>query len=137
MSLEAIAAMLGHKSLDMTLVYAKIANRTVAEEYFTVAEKVDALYARPAQLPGDASARTWPASTANTTASSATATASAPSHGLRVREHLRDLHVLHHRPRVPTHPARPTRRRLRQRPKPAEHPSTDTLIASLDTTEAS
>ena len=47
MSLEAIAAMLGHKSMDMTLVYAKIANRTVAEEYFTVAEKVDALYAPP------------------------------------------------------------------------------------------
>ena len=40
MSLEAIAAMLGHKSMDMTLVYAKIANRTVAQEYFTVAEKV-------------------------------------------------------------------------------------------------
>ncbi|MGB4916299.1 MAG: tyrosine-type recombinase/integrase [Propionicimonas sp.] len=54
MSLEAIATMLGHKSLDMTLVYAKIANRTVAEEYFNVAEKVDALYATPAQLPADA-----------------------------------------------------------------------------------
>ena len=54
MSLEAIAAMLGHKSLDMTLVYAKIANRTVAQEYFTVAAKVDALYAHPAQLPADA-----------------------------------------------------------------------------------
>ena len=54
MSLEAIAAMLGHKSMDMTLVYAKIANRTVAQEYFTVAEKVDALYAAPAQLPADA-----------------------------------------------------------------------------------
>ena len=54
MSLEAIAAMLGHKSMDMTLVYAKIANRTVAQEYFTVAEKVDALYANPAQLPADA-----------------------------------------------------------------------------------
>ncbi len=37
----------------MRLVYAKIANRTVAEEYFTVAEKVDALYASPAQLPAD------------------------------------------------------------------------------------
>ncbi len=50
MSLEAIAAMLGHRSLDMTLRYAKIANRTVADEYFAVTEKVDALYAqaRPA-----------------------------------------------------------------------------------------
>jgi hypothetical protein len=41
MSLEAIAAMLGHRSLDMTLRYAKIANRTVAEEYFAVADKVE------------------------------------------------------------------------------------------------
>ncbi|GAB2492552.1 hypothetical protein GCM10027030_27420 [Luteococcus sediminum] len=53
MSIEAIAAMLGHKSLDMTLVYAKIANRTVAEEYFQIAEKVDALYTSPPILPAD------------------------------------------------------------------------------------
>ena len=44
MSLEAIAALLGHRSLDMTLRYAKIANRTVSEEYFAVADQVDALY---------------------------------------------------------------------------------------------
>ena len=44
MSLEAIAAMLGHRSMDMTLRYAKIANRTVADEYFAVTDKVDALY---------------------------------------------------------------------------------------------
>lgn len=36
MSLEAIAALLGHKSLSMTLVYARIADRTVADEYFAV-----------------------------------------------------------------------------------------------------
>jgi site-specific recombinase XerD len=53
MSLEAIAAMLGHKSLDMTLRYAKIANRTVADEYFAVTEKVDALYEQARQLPAD------------------------------------------------------------------------------------
>ena len=40
--------------LDMTLRYAKIANRTVAEEYFAVTDKVDALYAKPAPLPADA-----------------------------------------------------------------------------------
>jgi site-specific recombinase XerD len=45
MSLEAIAALLGHHSMDMTLRYAKIANRTVADEYFAVTEKVEALYA--------------------------------------------------------------------------------------------
>lgn len=53
MSLEAIAAMLGHKSMDMTLRYAKIANRTVAEEYFAVTDKVDALYNQPLHLPGE------------------------------------------------------------------------------------
>jgi site-specific recombinase XerD len=54
MSLEAIAAMLGHRSMDMTLRYAKIANRTVADEYFAVTDKVDALYAEAPGLPADA-----------------------------------------------------------------------------------
>jgi site-specific recombinase XerD len=54
MSLEAIAALLGHRSLDMTLRYAKIASRTVADEYFAVSEKVETLYGQPAQLPADA-----------------------------------------------------------------------------------
>ena len=54
MSLEAIAALLGHKSMRMTMVYAKIANRTVADEYFAVSEKVEALYDAPKELPADA-----------------------------------------------------------------------------------
>ena len=54
MSLEAIAAMLGHRSLDMTLRYAKIASRTVADEYFAVTEKVEALYGQDPVLPADA-----------------------------------------------------------------------------------
>jgi site-specific recombinase XerD len=54
MSLEAIAAMLGHRSLDMTLRYAKIANRTVADEYFAVTDKVEALYGQHKRLPTDA-----------------------------------------------------------------------------------
>jgi site-specific recombinase XerD len=54
MSLEAIAALLGHRSLDMTLRYAKIASGTVADEYFAVTEKVEAIYGQPAQLPADA-----------------------------------------------------------------------------------
>ena len=44
MRLENIAALLGHKRLEMTLVYARIADRTVAEEYFDVTAKVDGLY---------------------------------------------------------------------------------------------
>ncbi len=54
MSLEAIAALLGHRSLRMTLVYARIADRTVADEYFAVSEKVEALYGQPQPLPADA-----------------------------------------------------------------------------------
>lgn len=54
MSLEAIAALLGHKSLSMTRVYARIADRTVADEYFAVTEKVEALYDSPPRLPADA-----------------------------------------------------------------------------------
>jgi len=45
MRLEAVAALLGHKSLEMTLVYARIADHTVAEEYFESTAKVDQLYA--------------------------------------------------------------------------------------------
>jgi integrase/recombinase XerD len=51
MSLEAIAALLGHKSMRMTMVYAKISNRTVADEYFKVSAQVEALYDQPKQLP--------------------------------------------------------------------------------------
>jgi hypothetical protein len=55
MSLEAIAALLGHRTMAMTMVYARIADRTVADEYFAVTEKVEALYdANPQQLPADA-----------------------------------------------------------------------------------
>jgi len=51
MRLEAIAAMLGHRSLRMTMIYARIANRTVAEQFNAVSDRVDALYADP-DLPG-------------------------------------------------------------------------------------
>jgi integrase len=55
MSLEAIAALLGHKSMTMTMTYARIADRTVADEYFAVTEKVEALYGQPHNaLPADA-----------------------------------------------------------------------------------
>ncbi|MGH8874087.1 MAG: tyrosine-type recombinase/integrase [Acidimicrobiia bacterium] len=55
MSLEAIAALLGHRSMRMTMVYARIADRTVAHEYFSVSEKVEALYDQsPRELPADA-----------------------------------------------------------------------------------
>lgn len=45
MTLEAIAALLGHRSLTMTLTYARIANRTVQEQYQSVCADLDTLYA--------------------------------------------------------------------------------------------
>ena len=54
MSLEAIAALLGHRSMDMTMIYARISDRTVADEYFRVTEAVEANYGRTEALPDDA-----------------------------------------------------------------------------------
>jgi len=42
MSLEAIAALLGHRSPRMTLVYARIADTKVAEQYFNATRAVEA-----------------------------------------------------------------------------------------------
>jgi site-specific recombinase XerD len=57
MRLEAIAALLGHRSMEMTLVYAKIADRVVADEYAGVSAQVDALYnaagPSPSALPAE------------------------------------------------------------------------------------
>jgi site-specific recombinase XerD len=53
MRLEAIAALLGHQKLEMTLIYARIANRVVADEYAAVSAKIDALYGQPPALPAD------------------------------------------------------------------------------------
>ena len=46
-SLEAIAAMLGHKSMRMTLVYARMADRTVADQYYAAANRIDTMYETP------------------------------------------------------------------------------------------
>jgi hypothetical protein len=80
MSLDAIAALLGHKTLAMTMVYARIADKTVAEEYFAVTEKVDALYDQPRHLNADDEGTGMRKSAPRCTgACSATATARDPS----------------------------------------------------------
>jgi len=53
MRLEAIAALLGHRKMEMTLIYAKIANRVAADEYAAVSAKIDALYGQSPELPAD------------------------------------------------------------------------------------
>ena len=107
MSLDAIAALLGHKTLAMTMIYARIADKTVADEYFAVTEKVEALYDQPRQL---ASRRRGPRD-------AQAPRRDAPAHarqrllrptgrdGLPLRVHLRILHLLRHHHRVPAHPA--------------------------------
>lgn len=57
MSLEAIAAMLGHRSMRMTLTYARISDQTIAEEYFRVSDAVEATYAAAEPTPGDPAAQ--------------------------------------------------------------------------------
>ena len=44
MSLEAIAALLGHASTTITMTYVRIAGLTVSEEYFAVTERLGAIY---------------------------------------------------------------------------------------------
>jgi integrase len=51
MRLEAIAALLGHRSMEMTLTYARIADRVVADEYEAVTAQIDTLY-NTAGIPG-------------------------------------------------------------------------------------
>ena len=53
MSLEAIAALLGHRSMRMTLTYARISDRTVADEYFRVTEAVEESYRNATPIPAD------------------------------------------------------------------------------------
>ena len=48
MRLEAIAALLGHRSMEMTLTYARITDRVVADEYAVCLAQID----RPLQTAG-------------------------------------------------------------------------------------
>ena len=80
MSLEAIAALLGHRSMRMTLTYARISDRTVADEYFRVTEAVEAvLPTGRRRCPPTSKDRTCGASPPTTAAYSATVTARDPS----------------------------------------------------------
>ena len=122
MSLEAIAAMLGHRSMDMTLRYAKIANRTVADEYFAVTDKVDALYAHT--RPASPDHRTEDGAAAPRTPSVARQRPlhQATTARLRLRGHLRNLRLLPDQHRIPAHPASPARRRQSQGPTTPRRP---------------
>ena len=53
MRLEAIATLLGHRSMEMTMTYARIGDRVVADQYAAFAAQVDALYGRSTALPAE------------------------------------------------------------------------------------
>ena len=119
MSLEAIAALLGHRSMSMTMVYARIADRTIADEYFNVTEKVEALYDthQPAQLPADEEGRQMRKlrSEMHRRMLGNGYCARPVETRLPLRVDLRILHLLRHHHRVPPHPASPARRRPQER----------------------
>jgi len=46
MPLESVAALLGHRSLSMTMVYARIGNRTVQQEYAQVSQHLEQICSR-------------------------------------------------------------------------------------------
>jgi site-specific recombinase XerD len=53
MRLEAIAALLGHRTMHMTLTYARIADRVVADQYNKINATIDTLYSDTPRLPAD------------------------------------------------------------------------------------
>lgn len=53
MRLEAIASLLGHRSMEMTLTYARITDRVVADEYEAISAQIDALYGQAQKLAAD------------------------------------------------------------------------------------
>ena len=116
MSLDAIAALLGHKTLAMTMIYARIADKTVADEYFKVTEKVEALYQQPRQLPATDEGTEMRRLRAEDAPPNARQWVLRPPRrtGLPLRIHLRVLHLFRHDDRVPAHPPAATRRRRAQ-----------------------
>src|SRR5690242_16614861 len=109
MRLEAIAALPGHRKMEMTLIYARIANRVVADEYAAVSAKIDALCGQPPELPADYES-------AGMARLRRESHARMPGNGLCTRPaeldcRLGDLCLLPHRHRVPARPGPPARPR--------------------------
>ena len=117
----------------MTLRYAKIANRTVADEYFAVTEKVEALYDKPdraARRRGRA--RDGPAAPRDHHRMLGNGYCTRPETlDCTFESDLRDLHLLPDQHRVPAHPASPTRPRRRTRP---DQPQTSSPTCSTTST---
>ena len=88
----------------MTMVYARIADKTVADEYFAVTEKVEALYDKPRQLPAadEGSEMRKLRSEMHRRMLGNGYCAPARRNGLPLRVHLRVMHILRDDAGVPT-----------------------------------
>ena len=104
--------------MDMTLVYARISDRTVADEYFRVTEAVEANYRHTGaptrrlpehqRKPPPTIVVCWP-----------TVTARDPRYSAALRERVRAVRLLRDRPAVRHDPAAPTEPRRRAGPERA------------------
>jgi hypothetical protein len=145
MRLEAIAALLGHQKMEMTLIYAKIANRVVADEYAAVSAKIDALCGQPPALPAgyESAGMAGLRREAHARMLGNGLCTRPPGPGLPPRIRLRDLRLLPHRHRVPARldpPARPRPRPRTSRPdRPVRraHPAHSSHRTELITMPAS
>jgi hypothetical protein len=122
MSLEAIAALLGHRSMDMTLVYARISDDTVADAYFKVTEAVEAQSLRTLRRSPSTPSCTFECAAGQRSPSAARQRSrhEAGTPRLRPRERLRTLWVLRDRSAVPHDleaPAQARRRAGSERPE--------------------
>ncbi|MEP6697226.1 MAG: tyrosine-type recombinase/integrase, partial [Pseudonocardiales bacterium] len=122
MSIDAFAALLGHKTLAMTMIYARIADKTVAEEYFNVTEKVEARYGQSQRLPHDDEGSEMRKLRAEMHPSDARQRPLRPTsrHRLPLRIDLRGMHLLRHHHRVQAHPSSSTRRSAERGPSRSE-----------------
>jgi hypothetical protein len=116
MSIDAIAALLGHKTLAMTMIYAGSPTRPSPRSTSTSPRRSKPYTANPSNsLTIKKAARCANSAAKCTGACSATATAPPPGrYRLPLRIDLRELHLLRHHHPVPDHPVSPTRRRPQQ-----------------------
>jgi hypothetical protein len=110
MPLEAITALLGRKTMTMTLVSARIADKTVADQYFSGTEKVQARYQqqrpRPYRSPTNPHRSETPRRRPTPDARERLLRPAGRTR-LPLRNDLRILHLLRHHHRLQTHPQGP------------------------------
>src|SRR5262249_21933178 len=118
MRLEAIAALLGHQKMEMTLIYAKIANRVVADQYAAVTHKLRPLEGPAAAVPGRQETPGRARAAPRTPPRMPRKGVVPPPRRTRLPDGigLRNLRLLPHRHTVLAHPHPPARPRPRPRP---------------------